>query len=305
MNSAYDAVHKDVCPLGGLMELIKTIREMKNISCLWRKEGLKIGFVPTMGALHKGHLSLVEISKKNSDKTVFSIFVNPSQFGPNEDFNKYPRNLEKDLELAKMGGVDVVFSPEGEEIYPRNFRTGIEIKGLSSKLCGQFRPGHFNGAAIVVLKLFNIISPDVAIFGEKDFQQLAIIKRMVHDLNLDIEIIPAPTVRESDGLALSSRNIYLSSDERKSALSIFRGLEKAQELVRGGERISDPILKNVRNIIESTPHCRIQYVAICSDEALDEISIINAPCCLVVAVFCGNTRLIDNIELDPNEKTII
>ena len=208
------------------------------------------------------------------------------------------------MELAKSAGADLVFNPEVEEIYPVDFRSDIEISGLSSKLCGRFRPGHFRGVATVVLKFFNIIKPDTAIFGEKDFQQLIIIKRMVHDLNLDIEIIPAPTIREDDGLALSSRNIYLSTDERKSAVLVFKALKVAQELVRKGEKRSGLILKNVRNIIEAAPYCRVQYVTICSNETLDEISVVNDSCRLVVAVFCGNTRLIDNIELDPNEKTI-
>lgn len=285
------------------MELIKTINDMKVLSKAYSIEEETIGYVPTMGALHEGHLSLVDIAKKYSDKVILSIFVNPIQFSPKEDFKKYPRTLEGDLELSKIRGVDVVFYPSVDEMYPEGFKTDVQLKGISSKLCGKFRPNHFNGVTTVVLKLFNIINPKIAIFGEKDFQQLVITRKLVQDLNLDVEIVAAPIVRDSDGLAMSSRNIYLAPEERKSALSIFKSLKEAQDLVRNGLIDSSTILKRVRCIIENEPICNVQYASICSNETLDEIYTVNGSCRLAVAVLCGKTRLIDNIQLDPNEKT--
>lgn len=284
------------------MKLIRTIKEMKIASSEYRSSGEKIGFVPTMGALHEGHLSLIDRSKEITDKTILSIFVNPKQFGANEDFKKYPRYLEKDLECAKGRGVDVVFSPTEDEIYTNDFKARIKMSDLSDRLCGNFRPGHFDGVATIVLKLFNITNPDFAFFGEKDFQQCVIIKRMVKELNIDIEIVTIPSIRACDGLALSSRNVYLSVEERKAASLIYQSLKEAQRLVMV-ERSSEVILKNVSKIIESTPFCNVQYASICTNDTLENVVVVNKKCRLILAVMCGKTRLIDNIELDPNEKT--
>lgn len=281
------------------MELIKTISDMKKISKEFKKEGYKVGFVPTMGYLHEGHLALVRKAKEISDKVVVSIFVNPLQFGPREDFRDYPRDLQRDLALLEKEGVDVVFVPEEEEMYPSNYQTYVEVTKLTERLCGAFRPGHFKGVTTVVLKLFNIVNPDVAIFGEKDYQQLLVIKQMVRDLNLDVEIVSHPTVRESDGLAMSSRNIYLSSRERESALSLYKALNLAEKLVREGERDSEKIRKSMAEFINMHPYIIVQYIEIVDPETLEPVEVIDRPVLCAIAAFVGRARLIDNKIIVP------
>jgi pantoate--beta-alanine ligase len=269
------------------------MQETSNTNIL---KGRKIGFVPTMGALHEGHLSLVRRSKQENDITVVSIFVNPIQFGPNEDFNRYPRDFEGDFNKLQNEGVDILFYPDIASIYPEGYSTYVEVKGLSDKLCGAFRPGHFKGVATIVTKLFNIVKPKRAYFGQKDYQQSVIIRRMVKDLNLDVEIIVCPTVREEDGLAMSSRNSYLSGKEREAATIIYKTLTKASELIQSG--IIDGVrIKNfmMEEIKKEPAVSSIDYVGVYDPETLDEIDIIKSEVVLAAAIFIGKTRLIDNI----------
>ena len=286
------------------MEALQSLLEMKTWSQKIRAQGLKIGFVPTMGALHEGHLSLVREAKKNCDCTVVSIFVNPLQFGHEEDLDQYPQNLERDFELLKKENVDVVFVPKPKEIYPLDFQTAVEVAGLSKHLCGKSRPGHFRGVATVVLKLFNIVNPTKAFFGNKDFQQQVIIDRLVKDLHLDIEVVACPIVREADGLAMSSRNVYLSPEERKSASVLYRALECGRKLFCSGERRNSKIIAQVREMIDKENPKHIDYVQVCDVETLEEVSEIEKPSVLAVAVHFGQehktTRLIDNVILDSN-----
>ncbi len=281
------------------MRRIVSIKEMQELANSWKREGKKIGFVPTMGFLHEGHLSLVRKAKELSDKLVVSIFVNPIQFGPSEDFNKYPRDIERDCMLLEKEGVDVVFIPDAKEMYPEGFQTYVEVTELTKGLCGAFRPGHFRGVTTVVLKLFNIVKPDIAIFGEKDYQQLQVIKRMVKDLNLDVEVVGAPTVREPDGLAMSSRNTYLSEKERESALSLYRALSLAQELVEKGVLSVQKLKKELKDFIESYPYTKVQYIEFVDPENLKPVEEIKAPTLCALAVFVGNARLIDNSIIKP------
>lgn len=265
-----------------------------------RAEGQRIGFVPTMGALHEGHLSLVERARQMSDLVVISIFVNPLQFGPNEDYDRYPRDLAKDAERAFSRGVDYIFAPTAEEMYPEGFCTYVVIEGLADKLEGASRPGHFRGVATVVTKLLNIVRPHYAFFGRKDAQQAILIKRMVRDLAMDVEIIVCPTVRQEDGLALSSRNAYLSAEERRAATVLNRALERCRSLYNAGERSSSNLISAMRSVIESEPLSRIDYIAITDTEKLDPIEIISEdkPALVSMAVFIGTTRLIDNLVLN-------
>ena len=281
------------------MEIVKEISKMKEISKFWKRQGYKIAFVPTMGFLHGAHLALVKKAKELGDKTVVSIFVNPLQFGPKEDFREYPRDLERDLALLEKEKVDAVFIPETEEMYPPDFQTYVEVTKLTTGLCGAFRPGHFKGVTTVVLKLFNIINPDIAIFGEKDYQQLQVIKQMIKDLNLDIEIVAHPTVREKDGLAMSSRNIYLSSAERESATSLYKALLLAQKLVKDGEKDSKKIKKEMEKFIYSFPFTKVQYIEFVDPQTLDPIDKINKPVLCALAVYVGKARLIDNMLITP------
>jgi len=255
------------------------------------KEGYKISFVPTMGFLHEAHLSLVRKAKELGDKTVVSIFVNPLQFGPKEDFKEYPRDLERDLAFLEKEEVDVVFVPKTEEMYPSDFQTYVEVTKLTTGLCGAFRPGHFKGVTTVVLKLFNIINPDIAIFGEKDYQQLQVIRQMVKDLNLDIEIIAHPTVREKDGLAMSSRNIYLSSEERESASTLYKALLLAQELIKDGERDSQNLKKKLEDFIHSFPFTKVQYIEFVDPLTLEPVEKNRKTCCLCFSCFCGEGKI--------------
>jgi pantoate--beta-alanine ligase len=279
------------------MRIIESIREMQDVAEDLRKVK-KIGFVPTMGYLHEGHLSLVKRSRELADVTVASIFVNPLQFGPKEDFARYPRNFERDRDLLEQEGTDIIFCPEAKEMYPNNYSTYIQVRGLENHLCGLSREGHFVGVATVVAKLFNCVKPHVAIFGQKDYQQLKVIQRMVRDLNMDLEVIGNPTVREKDGLAMSSRNTYLSAEERQRSLAIHRSIRLVEELYRKGERDAVELKRQAQKVLSSAGGIQIEYVSISDAETLDELeSTISGGAVYAVAVRCGNTRLIDNIIL--------
>ncbi len=282
------------------MEIINRIPRMMSVARELRAEGARIGLVPTMGALHEGHLSLMSLAREMCDKVVVSIFVNPAQFGPSEDFERYPRDIARDAELAFTREVDLIFAPSPEDMYPPGFSTYVVVEGLSEKLEGASRPGHFRGVTTVVNKLFNIVHPHFAFFGRKDAQQVILIKRMVRELSMDVEIVVGPTVREEDGLALSSRNVYLSTEERKAATVLRRALERARTSYNGGERDSARLLAAMRNIIEADPHARIDYLAITGISNLNPVETIPAdrPILISLAVFIGKTRLIDNIVLN-------
>lgn len=281
------------------MQIIERISEMQRWSEAERRQGRRIALVPTMGALHEGHLSLVHDGKMRGDRVVVSLFVNPAQFAPKEDFAGYPRDFERDRELLNDTGIDVLFHPAVEEIYPEGFDTRIEIRELSKPLCGAVRPGHFSGVATVVAKLFNIVRPQVAVFGCKDYQQLQIIRRLVRDLNFDIEVIGHPTVREADGLAMSSRNTYLNPEERKAALCLYRSLRHAEEMVRRGERHGAAIVAGARAEIVREARARIEYLSLCDPQSLKEIGLIEDAALLALAVRIGKARLIDNMILKP------
>ncbi|MGR3310067.1 MAG: pantoate--beta-alanine ligase [Candidatus Brocadiales bacterium] len=291
------------------MRIITTIREMKDRVSVLKRETQTIGFVPTMGALHEGHLSLARAAKKENSAIVVSIFVNPIQFHakdsaslrscPGEDFERYPRQLEQDKEtLRQIGGVDTIFYPDVKEMYCKGFRTSIDVKDLGNRLCGLSRPGHFTGVLTVVTKLFNIIKPDVAYFGQKDFQQNVIIKKMVTDLNMDTEIKVMPTVRDKDGLALSSRNQYLSQEERQDALCLYQSLLKAKSLVSAGETDAKKIINEMVHTINIAKNSRIDYVSIVNPDTLKDVQEINGGDVAALAVWIGNkARLIDNVIL--------
>ena len=276
------------------MNVINTIADMSRWSDEQRRTGRRIMFVPTMGFLHDGHLALVRDARRRGDCTVVSIFVNPTQFGANEDFGSYPRDFERDRGLLRQEQVDILFSPSVEEIYPEGFQTHVEVERLSQPLCGAARPGHFRGVATVVCKLFNIIKPHGAVFGEKDFQQLKLIRRLVRDLSMDVEVIGHPTVREPDGLAMSSRNAYLNPAERQAALCLSRSLCRAERSVQRGERSAATILQRVAAEIVIEPLARLEYAKICDAESLAELETLNTTAVLALAVRIGKTRLIDN-----------
>ena len=276
------------------MKIISSIREMQAFSESARNSGQKISFVPTMGYFHDGHLSLMREGRKRADCLAISIYVNPTQFGPSEDFEKYPRDFDRDKGLAGDVGVDVIFYPENTEMYPEHYQTYVNVENVTENLCGMSRPGHFRGVTTVCAKLFNIVKPHYAIFGEKDFQQLAAIKRMVLDLNMDLDIIGMPIVRESDGLAMSSRNVYLKEDERKAALSLSRSLNIAKDMYDRGERDVASILAEVRKYIERHLHANIDYAKICDTTTLKDVKHIEGESVLALAVKISKTRLIDN-----------
>jgi pantoate--beta-alanine ligase len=280
------------------MYTTNTVREIREALGSARKSNKTIGLVPTMGALHAGHETLIRSARKGAGVVVVSIFVNPLQFGPNEDYAKYPRALPKDLQICEQAGVDLVFAPPAEEMYPLPQLTIVEVTRVSDHLCGPFRPGHFRGVATVVLKLFNIVQPDRAWFGEKDMQQLAIIRRMVADLNLPIEIIGVPTVREPDGLALSSRNQYLSPEERKAAPALYRALQQASSLIRSGERDAKKIREAGMAILSEEPLVRVEYLEIVDPNEMQPVSGISGPVRVAAAIRIGNTRLIDNVQVN-------
>lgn len=259
-----------------------------------------MAFVPTMGSLHEGHLSLMRIGRRAADVLVASVFVNPAQFGPGEDLDTYPRSLEEDLALLEKENVDLVFTPEASQLYPDGYQTYVNLKNLPNHLCGLSRPVFFTGVATVVLKLFNIVRPHIAVFGEKDYQQLLIIRRMVQDLDIDIEIIGAPIVRETDGLAMSSRNNYLTPQQRPAALALYKSLTMAKALVANGVRNPDRILKEAEDFIMTYPDTEIDYLSLCDLSTLEAVEEINNPVLMALAVKVGNTRLIDNMVFDPN-----
>ena len=281
------------------MKTINTTREMRSAARDLRSQRARLGLVPTMGALHEGHLSLVRAAKAKSDVVAVSIFVNPTQFGPSEDFARYPRNLEKDCELLEREGVEFVFAPTVEEVYQRGAVTWVTVEGLSDRLCGKSRPGHFRGVATVVAKLFNIVEPDVAFFGQKDAAQVAVIKRMVRDLNMAVQIEICPIVREPDGLALSSRNAYLSPDERKMALVLHASLQRAQKLFNEGERNAAKLAAEAKKAFVWQPAVKLDYLDIVDPNGLEPLETLNQKSLVAVAAFVGNTRLIDNILLEP------
>lgn len=276
------------------MQIIKNISEMQSLVDSLRVKGEKISFVPTMGFLHEGHLSLVEIAKKNSTFVVVSIFVNPTQFGPNEDFDSYPRDFERDKNLLEAKGVDVLFAPTKEEFYNPNHLTYVQNDSLSNFLCGNSRPNHFRGVTTVVTKLFNTVKPNFAVFGQKDAQQVLIIKKMVKDLNFDVKILVGEISRENDGLAMSSRNKYLSKAERKDALVLFQSLRLAEKMISEGESNSDLVIAKMTDLILEKETAKVDYIEIVSAESLQKIDILKGEILIALAVFIGQTRLIDN-----------
>lgn len=280
------------------MKIINSIKEIRIEVKEWKKKGLSVGFVPTMGFLHEGHVSLIKKARNKNDKVIVSIFVNPTQFGPNEDFESYPRDLTRDSELCNSAGADLIFFPEVSEMYPETSYTNINVDKLTIGLCGEKRPGHFSGVCTVVSKLFNIVAPDRAYFGEKDAQQLAVIKRMVKDLNFDIEIVGCPIIREEDGLAKSSRNTYLSAEERKASLVLNESLNLAKESLLQGETDPDKIKAIIVRKLSGEALARIDYVEIVDSLSLEPLTLINKPILIAIAVFIGKTRLIDNFTWD-------
>lgn len=284
------------------MTTIESIREVREMTESWRKQGLSIGFVPTMGYLHDGHASLINKARRENDKVVVSIFVNPTQFGPNEDFEKYPKNLERDREICETAGVDLVFTPSVAEMFPLKNLAFVDISELGEGLCGAKRPGHFRGVCTIVSKLFNIIKPDRAYFGEKDGQQLAIIRRMTEDLSFNIQIVPSPTVRDRDGLALSSRNAYLSEEERRAARVIPDCLNMAHEALTDGVRDAAVIKNIISGKISAEPLASIDYIEVVDASLLKPIDRIDKPVIVAVAVFIGATRLIDNFTFKEGSQ---
>lgn len=281
------------------MKLIHNPDEMRGASRAARVRGARVGLVPTMGALHEGHLSLVRAAREWCDFVAASIFVNPTQFGPNEDFSKYPRNLDRDCQMLEKEGLDVLFAPNADEMYPAGSVTWVEVEKMSERLCGKSRPGHFRGVTTVVAKLFNIVEPDAAFFGQKDAAQVAIIKRMVRDLNMAVEIQVCPIIREADGLAMSSRNAYLNSQERKSALVLYRSMLTAKNRFDAGERDASTLIDSAKAEFARNPEVRLDYFEIVDPDTLDPEPAINKRVLIAVAAFVGNTRLLDNILLEP------
>lgn len=280
------------------MEICYTIKDVRERVNAWKREGLTVGFVPTMGYLHEGHKSLMEAARANNDKVVVSVFVNPMQFGPNEDLESYPRDFEKDSALCESVGVDLIFHPEPEEMYADGFCSYVDMNGLTTELCGKSRPIHFRGVQTVVLKLFNIVKPDTAYFGQKDAQQLAVIRRMVKDLNVDTEIVGCPIVREADGLAKSSRNTYLNPDERKTALILSRSLKLGRELIENGETDSKAVIKAITDSINTEPLAKIDYVDVVDFDTITPVDKIGKSVLVAIAVYIGKTRLIDNFIIE-------
>jgi len=279
------------------MKIINSIIHMQALAIAPEREGRRIALVPTMGYLHEGHASLLREGRKRADVLVLSIFVNPIQFGTNEDLDSYPRDMERDCQTAEACGVDIVFIPTAAEMYPQGFQTGVTVRDIALPLCGASRPGHFDGVATVVTKLFNIIRPDVALFGCKDYQQLAVIRRMTADLNMPVEIVGMPIVREADGLAMSSRNAYLSPLERQSALCLNRAIKLARELFAAGERSVAALTRETRAVIEQESSATIDYVEFRNGATLHELAVADGNTLLALAVKIGQTRLIDNTVL--------
>ena len=280
------------------MKIVGTVKEVREQVKEWKKQGLSVGFVPTMGYLHEGHKSLMDAARKGNDKVVVSIFVNPMQFGPTEDLATYPRDLNHDAALCESAGVDLIFHPEAEEMYEKDFCSFVDMTGLTEGLCGKTRPIHFRGVCTVVNKLFNIVTPDHAYFGQKDGQQLAVIKRMVRDLNMDIEIVGCPIVREEDGLAKSSRNTYLNEKERQAALVLSRSLKEGKALMDAGEKDTAKIRKVITDMIEKEPLAKIDYVEVVDWNTLESVDKVDGPVLTAIAVYIGKTRLIDNFIVE-------
>lgn len=280
------------------MRVLERINDVRSIVKEWKAQGLKVGFVPTMGYLHEGHESLIKKASEENDKVVVSIFVNPIQFGPKEDLSTYPRDLERDSKICERAGANIIFHPENEEMYFQDFSTYVDMNRLTSGLCGKSRPTHFRGVCTVVAKLFNIVSPHRAYFGEKDAQQLAVIKRMVRDLNIDIEIIGCPIVREEDGLAKSSRNTYLSKEEREAAVILNKSLKVAKKKIQEGEIWSNNIIKIIKDVIQSEKLARIDYIEVVDSFSMESVDKIEKSVLVAIAVFIGKTRLIDNFTYE-------
>jgi len=284
------------------MKQITKIKEVKSEIRSIKEQDKSIGFVPTMGCLHEGHLSLIRESIRENEITLVSIFVNPIQFAPGEDFQRYPRVIDKDIEILRREGVDYVFIPEAKEMYPAGFQTFVEVQNLQDKLCGRSRPGHFRGVCTVVLKLFHIVNPDVAYFGQKDAQQALIIQRMLKDLDMDIKISVKPIVRDADGLALSSRNDYLNESQRTAALGLVQSLQVAQSLIQIGERRSSKIKEEMEKIILNKKNLKIDYIAVVHSETLKYLEIVQDEALIAVAAYVDNIRLIDNIKVKIKES---
>ena len=280
------------------MRVVEKVKDVRSTVKEWKAKGLKIGFVPTMGYLHEGHESLIKKASEENDRVVVSIFVNPIQFGPKEDLSTYPRDLERDSKVCESAGADIIFHPENEEMYFKDFSTFVDMNGLTDGLCGKSRPTHFRGVCTVVTKLFNIVAPDRAYFGEKDAQQLAVIKRMVRDLNIDVEIIGCPIVREKDGLAKSSRNTYLSVEERNAATILNKSLTVAKEKIKAGERNSAAIIKLIEETINSEKLAKIDYIEVVDSLSMEKVERIEKAVLVAIAVFIGKTRLIDNFTYE-------
>ena len=276
------------------MKIIESVKEMQEFSESLRNSGKKISFVPTMGYFHRGHLSLMEEGRKRGDCLIISIYVNPTQFGPGEDLEKYPRDFESDGKLSEDVGVDVIFYPPDSEMYPEHYQTFVDVERVTNNLCGLSRPGHFRGVTTICAKLFNIVKPHVTVFGKKDFQQLVTIKRMVTDLNMDLDVVGMPTIREADGLAMSSRNTYLKEEERESALSLNRSLKLAKELYDNGERNAGKIIDETKKFIEGHPHTKIDYVNMCDTTTMNDVEYLESEAVIALAVRVGAARLIDN-----------
>ena len=279
------------------MRIIKQVQQMQKLAEQTRTEGLKIGLVPTMGFLHQGHLSLIRLAREEADFVVVSIFVNPTQFGPGEDYQAYPRDLQRDCQLIGQSGGDVVFVPSPEEMYPKGYCTFVEVEGITRKLCGVSRPTHFRGVTTVVTKLFCVVKPHFAVLGQKDAQQAIVIKRLVKDLNFEIKIIVAPTVREPDGLAMSSRNRYLSEQEREDATVLYKALQRAQNMVESGERRANRIIATMEKMISEKPTAQIDYIAAVDTQQLEPLEQLSDEVLIALAVRFGRARLIDNIIL--------
>lgn len=291
------------------MKIVTKIDKMRTYARIMKKQNKLIGFIPTMGALHEGHLSLIRTARKQSDVVIVSVFVNPAQFGPDEDFARYPRDIKKDEELARVCGVDCLFYPEKEEMYPKGFATCVTVEGLTDVLCGGSRPGHFKGVTTIVTKLFEITKPDIAYFGQKDAQQAFVIKKMIEDLNMDVTLKILPVVREEDGLAMSSRNRSLSQNQQKEARVLYRALEHAHTLIQSGEREAEKIISGMRTIIKEAPSAKIDYVSIVDTEGLRDVKHVKGEVLIALAVWIGKTRLIDNIIVNLgqplNENTYV
>jgi pantoate--beta-alanine ligase len=278
-----------------MIRLIETIKEIRSFVEAAKGRGEKVGFVPTMGAFHLGHLSLMRQAKKATDVVIVSIFVNPLQFAAGEDYDRYPRQMSKDLRMAESEKVDVLFSPSVAEMYPKGFATYVDQNDLPAKMCGVFRPDHFRGVMSVVAKLFSIVKPDVAFFGQKDYQQYLIIKRMTTDLNLDVDVRVLPTVREEDGLAMSSRNVYLGPKQRKDAVCLHRALQRAEELIGAGESSAVRVASEMKRVIHRVKGARVDYIAIVNSDTLEPVKEIKGKSLIAAAVRIGKARLIDNI----------